>query len=109
MVNEELQIYKCFGCNESGDIFSFVEKIEGVDFKGALELLSEKYSIPLTNNYSKKNQEHESLQKRILEINRLAMEYYAFILHQHQLGQSALKYLTQKRKLSKEILELLKI
>ena len=40
MVSPELQIFKCFGCNEAGDIFSFIEKIEGVDFHTALEILS---------------------------------------------------------------------
>lgn len=105
MVNEELQIYKCFGCNESGDIFSFIEKIEGVDFKGALHFLSEQYSIPLENNYSSKNQEKDNQEKRLIEINRLTMEYYSFILTQHKLGQSAFKYLTDKRKLTKNIIE----
>ena len=48
MVNQNLQIYKCFGCGESGDVITFVEKIEGVDFKGALRLLADKYNIKLS-------------------------------------------------------------
>lgn len=32
MVSPELQIYKCFGCGESGDVFAFLEKYEGMSF-----------------------------------------------------------------------------
>lgn len=40
--------FYCFGCGEKGDIFSFVEKMEGVDFKGALKILAERAGVPLT-------------------------------------------------------------
>jgi len=39
--------YYCFGCNASGDIFSFVENFEGVDFMGALKILGEKSGVPI--------------------------------------------------------------
>jgi len=35
-VNEDKGVYHCFGCGEGGDVISFIEKIEGVDFKAAL-------------------------------------------------------------------------
>ncbi|NBO22472.1 toprim domain-containing protein [bacterium] len=47
MVNQNLQIYKCFGCGESGDVISFVQKIEGLDFKSTINFLSEKYGIKI--------------------------------------------------------------
>ena len=40
-VSPDKGIYKCFGCGESGDIFSFVEKYESVDFPTALKKLAE--------------------------------------------------------------------
>lgn len=43
--------YYCFGCGAKGDIFSFVENFEGVDFKGALRTLAERAGVPLV--YSK--------------------------------------------------------
>ncbi|KKR26928.1 MAG: primase protein [Microgenomates group bacterium GW2011_GWC1_39_7b] len=41
MVSPELQIFKCFGCSESGDAFSFLEKYEGMDFPEALKYLAD--------------------------------------------------------------------
>ena len=41
------KVYYCFGCQASGDVFTFVQETEGVDFKGALELLAERYGVEL--------------------------------------------------------------
>ena len=42
------KVYHCFGCQASGDVFTFVQETEGVDFKGALELLAERYGVELS-------------------------------------------------------------
>ena len=47
IVSPELQIYKCFGCGKAGDIFNFVQDIEGVDFTAALEQLASRAGIVL--------------------------------------------------------------
>ena len=41
-VSPDRNNYYCFGCGAKGDIFSFVEQFEGVDFRGALKVLAEK-------------------------------------------------------------------
>ena len=41
------QNFYCFGCQEKGDIFSFVEKFEGLDFRGALQTLADKAGVEL--------------------------------------------------------------
>ena len=46
-VNPERQTYRCWVCNLGGDIFSFIEQIEGVGFKEALEILADKAGISL--------------------------------------------------------------
>jgi len=41
------KVFHCFGCGEGGDAFRFVELTEGVDFKGALEYLADRYGVHL--------------------------------------------------------------
>ena len=53
--------YFCFGCGEKGDIFSFVEKIEGVDFKGALKILAEKAGVEIRYEAPESKSEKELL------------------------------------------------
>src|SRR5688572_17329867 len=49
MVSPELQIFKCFGCSEAGDVFTFLEKFEGMEFPEALKYLADKVGIKLQN------------------------------------------------------------
>lgn len=97
MVSPELQIFKCFGCGEGGDMFNFVEKVEGVDFPQALEMLAEKAGVKIERkdfdpNYKKK--------AKLYEINELATEFYHHLLTNHESGKKALKYLKEKRGLT---------
>ena len=46
-VSPERGSYYCFGCGAKGDIFSFVEQFEGLDFKGALKLLADRAGVKL--------------------------------------------------------------
>ena len=39
--------FHCFGCHKGGDIFSFVEEIEGIDFSGALKILADRAGVVL--------------------------------------------------------------
>ena len=46
-ISSTRQTFYCFGCGEKGDVFTFVEKIEGLDFRAALKLLAEKAGVEL--------------------------------------------------------------
>ena len=58
--------YYCFGCGAKGDIFTFVEEFEGLDFKGALKLLANKAGIRL-ESYNKETKERESEKEKLYQ------------------------------------------
>ena len=59
--------FYCFGCGEKGDMFTFVQKFEGVDFQGALKILAERALVPITferaESKDKKNTLHLILEE----------------------------------------------
>lgn len=64
--------YYCFGCGEKGDIFSFVERFEGVDFLGALKILADRAHVPL-DTYK---QESTDVKDRLRKIMHDATRFY---------------------------------
>ena len=66
VVSPERQSFYCFGCQAHGDIFSFVEKFEGLEFKEALEVLAERAGVEL-RQYRKEDKREESKKERILK------------------------------------------
>jgi DNA primase len=60
-VSPDRNNYYCFGCGAKGDIFSFVEQFEGVDFRGALKMLAEKAGVTLDYEPREKGNEKETL------------------------------------------------
>lgn len=54
-ISPERGTYYCFGCGAKGDIFSFVQQFEGLDFMGALKMLAEKAGVELTHTHVKDN------------------------------------------------------
>src|SRR3972149_10128103 len=88
MVSPELQIFKCFGCSESGDAFSFLEKFEGMEFTEALKFLAQRVGVKLKPIGDKQYSEREKL----YEINELAGKFYQYILAKHPAGKIARQY-----------------
>lgn len=92
MINPSLQIYKCFGCGKGGDVFSFIQEIERVDFQEALKIAAEKAGVELTQvNFSKDKKSEEEKQK-IIEANTLTAKYYHYIFNTHNSGLKGRKY-----------------
>lgn len=102
MVSQELQIFKCFGCGESGDVFGFVQKLEGVDFPTALEQLAEKAGIKVEKDLY---DPHGKKKKLIYEINMHTSAFFSYLLTKHKAGEEGMKYLTEKRKLTLKTIE----
>ncbi len=99
-VQVDKQIFSCFGkCNISGDVFTFVEKKEGVSRLDAIRILAERSGIDLGTNIQKKN---NNKYDKLYEINDVVNKYFKNNLFSKE-GSSALKYLND-RKLDKELI-----
>ncbi len=74
-VREETGRYKCFGCDKGGDVFTFIQEIEHLDFPGAVEHLAAKAGIQL--NYTTTGQSKErARRKQLVEAMNEAVEWY---------------------------------
>jgi len=105
MVNPELQIFKCFGCGEGGDAYSFLQRIEGMEFGEALRNLADRVGVKLV---SYRPSQQEELKDTLLQTNYLAGEYYHYVLTKHNLGIQAREYL-KDRGVTNEAIEIFKL
>lgn len=90
MVSAERQAFRCFGCSESGDVFTFLEKMEGWEFRETLEELAKRVGVKLANF---KPTSASRQKDKLIEINKLAAKFYKYLLAKHPLGDVARKYL----------------
>ena len=104
-VSPDKGLWHCFGCLSSGDLFTFVEKIEGVDFPEALRMLAEKAGVEI-----KRFDRHLISQKtKLLDICDLSAKFYQKILNDSPLAEKARKYLREERQLNKETIKEFKL
>lgn len=101
MVSPELQIFKCFGCDEAGDVFAFLEKYEGMEFPEALKYLADRAGVKLQKFHGSETSEKEKL----IEINREALRFYSYLLLEHPVAKRALDYLVKDRGLKLETIK----
>ena len=94
-VNEQKQSWYCFSCQKGGDLFGFVQEIEKTDFVGALRILADQAGVELPERTGPAQQ--RALQrKRLLDLNRLAAQYYEYVLWSLAAGQPG-KELLERR------------
>jgi len=84
----ERQSWRCFGCGASGDIFSFLMRKEGIDFKEALQRLAQRAGVTLPSQ-----RVAEGRWERLYEINEAAAQYYHRLLLTSPAGEPAREYL----------------
>jgi len=101
MVNSERQSWHCFGCSRGGDIFSFLEEMEGMEFKEALKYLADRAGVQLT---SYRSDVDSSQRNRIKEINTEAARFFHNFLIKMDASKPAREYL-QTRGLREETIE----
>jgi DNA primase len=98
-VSLERGTWHCFGCGEGGDGFSFIEKVEGVDFKGAMKMLADKAGVTIEYTSGGKH-EDTSKKDRLRTLMNRAGEWYA----SHLAGSPAYAY-AKKRGLSDDAIK----
>lgn len=95
VISPERQIWHCFGCQKGGDCFTFLMEYEHIEFPEALRILADKAGVVL--EHQQYDSAKSSKKERLYALNRLAAEFYHYLLTKHDLGKDALNYLTQTR------------
>jgi len=106
-VDNEKQLFHCFGCGAGGDIFTLVMERENLSFPEALKYLAEKYNIPLPKRREFSPQ-LQKLEEKLFKINENTLAFFKKNLFATKEGEKALEYL-KKRDISEETIQKLKI
>src|SRR5215472_191798 len=98
-VHATRQFYHCFGCGASGDVFSFLQKIENISFPEAIRLVAEKLDIKLPRMTTQYSSEHEAadakLRGQLIEMHERACKFFEEQLQRPE-GAQARQYLASR-------------
>lgn len=108
-VSPEKGFYYCFGCHASGDVISFIEKMENISFVEAVERLAEYAHMELPQEEISPEERQRAMQtKQLYDVMALAGSYFHNCLQKTRMGQAGLAYF-EKRHLSQETIEAFKL
>jgi len=99
-VSRERQFWHCFGCNQGGDHFTFIQQMEGVDFGEALRMLAERTGVEIPRYSTKEGNE----KTRLFEAVKLAERFFRAHLLESKNAEHARAYV-KKRVISDELSE----
>lgn len=103
-VSRQKQMYYCFGCGAGGNVFTFLMEYENYTFVEALKYLADRAGVDLPEEeYSREEKERADTRAVLLEINKLAAQYYYVQLMSSQ-GAVGMEYF-KKRELSDETIK----
>ena len=105
MVNEEKQIFHCFGCGEGGDVFTFLMKAGHFSFPQAVEELARRYGVRLPSRELSPIQKKEIARREALfQVNQITSDYFHDLLLRKREGEEGRRYLSQ-REMTRETIE----
>ena len=96
------QSFFCFGCEAGGDAFSFIMRVENLDYPGAVEFLAKRSGVELPTDG--REEKRGVSRKRVFEMNLIAARFWRECLFDPQLGKAGMDYLTEKRGLPLSII-----
>ena len=102
-VSPDKQIFHCFGCGVGGNVFTFLTKIEGINFVEAIQTLAERSNIQLPTLENNRDTIKEQLKAKVYKVNEFAANYYHQNLYQP--GSKIAQEYIKKRKLTNETLQ----
>jgi DNA primase len=100
IVSPDKQIWHDFSSGKGGDVISFIQEVEGLDFRGSLELLARKAGFELSE-YKGKSQDSSKLKDRLFQAVNAAVGFYQVQLTKNE---APLRYLREKRGYEKQTL-----
>ncbi|MGM0739841.1 MAG: DNA primase [Bacteroidota bacterium] len=95
-VSPSLGIYKCFGCGEAGDVFSFVMKMDGVGFEEAVRTLAERYNVTLPEKSEEQYDPQQFFKDGIYHALRFAGGFFHQTLAETDEAGPAREYLKKR-------------
>ncbi len=96
-VNAARQFYHCFGCGVGGDVFSFLMKVEGLNFPEAVRRLADRYGIEIEEQKLSPEEERRQRQRdKLFDINRATADYFHRLLMEALAGEAGRHYLKQR-------------
>lgn len=91
------QMYYCFGCGAGGNVFTFVQAYENYSFPEAIKFLADRAGVNLPEiEYSEEAKKKESRRATLLEINKMAANYFYYQLHQEH-GKIGYRYFGERQ------------
>lgn len=93
MVSRERGSWHCFGCGKGGDIFTFIQEQEGLDFPEALQLLAKRAGVQLREY----NKEEQTQKTKVIDVLRWVNRYYQEVFRKASEAEPARKYVAQRQ------------
>lgn len=96
--------FYCFGCGAGGDVVTFIQKIENLDYVGALEFLAARAGVTIPQDNRRGEREVLS-RRRVYEMNLDAAKFFRACLFDPNVGGEGMAYLTEKRRLPPSVIK----
>lgn len=96
--------FHCFGCGVGGDVLTFIMKAENLDYPSAVEFLASRVGVTIPQDQNEVARMGMS-RKRVYEMNLAAAKFFRDNLFDRNVGSEAMRYLSEKRRLSPVIIK----
>ncbi|XJS11603.1 DNA primase [Aerococcaceae bacterium WGS1372] len=100
-VSQSKQIYKCFSCGRGGNVFGFLQEIEGISFPEAVSKAAEFANITIDSQYINTDHQHSKQENILYDIHNKVGDFYHYYLLNTKNGEEAFQYLSN-REISKD-------